>query len=80
MLVNPNIGSSVGNRSGFSGFISNLCKNLVRKRKSSILARDSPKHDLFPMKINQPEIFQHLIFYTYQSEKENISVTEQIVI
>lgn len=60
-IGNPNIGSSEGKQSWFSGFISNLCKNLVRKRKSSILARDSPKHDLFPMKINQPENFHHLI-------------------
>lgn len=53
MLVRPRFPSKGGKQFGFSGFILNHCRNLVKKRNSSILARDCPIHDLGPIKIKQ---------------------------
>lgn len=53
MLVIPNFPSNDGRHSGFSGFISNFCSNLVKNRKSSIFASESPKHNLRPVKVKK---------------------------
>lgn len=53
MLVILNFPSNDGRHSDFSGFISNFCSNLVKNRKSSILASESPKHNLRPVNLKK---------------------------
>ena len=57
MLVIPRVPSRGGKHSGFSGLILNFCKNLVKKRKISILANDSPRQILRPVNKKQFEIY-----------------------